>query len=286
MDKYYSYIPLDKSWLVRVGVLDILNSYNDIATFLDTQTNLNEDLLALKQASVVWNTNKPIHVGESATLYRFLQFASWKFNLDKTFIKEGTLNERGVTNDPSIINLSLVELLKLDNGTTQWASASVIADINTPRNNNYPYKLLETFDAVEHWKRRRQAGLSWEPKRDVTIERQVKKFLELLEGQNTVFVPLCSDDYCFARVFDFIDSKDGAKMWPSLVGHETNRILEMEQAINEANDVQVVSSKDHRVIQALAMWGLLHKKQLHFKYPNAVNKSWPLFWEFLDTFFA
>ena len=96
-DSYSKFIPLDKSWITRVGVLDIVNGYNNIEVFLNKQIGLNEDLLALRNASMAWRNDIPINVGESATLYRLLQFASWKLNLNKVFIKEGTKNIREAT---------------------------------------------------------------------------------------------------------------------------------------------------------------------------------------------
>ena len=70
------FIPLDKSSIIGMGLLDIINGYKDIETFLGQQKILSENLLALKRASELWRTNEPIDVGESGTLYRLLQFAS------------------------------------------------------------------------------------------------------------------------------------------------------------------------------------------------------------------
>ncbi len=274
------FIPQDKSWLTRVGVLDIINGYSDIEKFIEQQKDTNEDILAIRNASQDWRSNRKIRVGESATLYRLLKFASWKGNLHKTFIKEGSLNDRKITNDPKIVRFSQNQLLRLDNETTQWATAAVICG-DKERLSNPPLKLKETYDAVEHWYMRRKMGKCWEPKYDVTIERQVNAFLSLIENKETDYRPLCSDDYCFARVFNFINKENGAKFWPSLIGHETNRIEEMEKAIKEAEESNHVSSKDHRVIQALAMWGVVNNRKIVFLNPNGVNKSWPQFWDFL-----
>jgi len=41
-------------------------------------------------------------------------------------------------------------------------------------------------------------------------------------------------------------------------------------------------SKDHRIVQALAMLALFDKKEIEFAFPESVNKSWPQFWKFLD----
>ena len=103
------------------------------------------------------------------------------------------------------------------------------------------------------------------------------------EGLKTTFIPVCSDDYCFARVFEYTNKEEGQKSWPSLRGHETDRIEEMEKAITESKTGELINSKDHRVIQAIAMWGVVNNKKLNFTHPEAVNKSWPRFWDFLDS---
>lgn len=107
--------------------------------------------------------------------------------------------------------------------------------------------------------------------------------LDFKNGLNAIYTPVCSDDYCFARVFGYITKEEGKKNWPSLEGHETNRIEEMEKAIEETATGNLINSKDHRVIQAMAMWGKINNRKLNFKYPEAVNKSWPKFWDFLDS---
>src|SRR3989344_406940 len=133
------FIPLDKSWIIRMGVLDVLNDRPESISFLKSQKELSEDLKALYQAALEWPLKNKIHVGESGTLFRFLQFASWKYKLDKTFVKEGTLLNRKICDNPNIVNFSLKELLKLDNNTSQWASAAVLTG-NTERLEDLPYK--------------------------------------------------------------------------------------------------------------------------------------------------
>lgn len=281
VNSYLSFIPLDKSWVTRMGTLDIINGFTSIEEKLSNCTSVSDDLLALVTTSRNWRNGEALHVGESATLYRILQFASWKFNLNKQFTKEGSLLERGIIDDPQIVNFSQEELLKLDNGTTQWATASVICgDID--RLVNAPSKLIETYKAVEEWYRCKSKGVEWAIQYDKTILGQAECFLSILYGNKTDFIPLCSDDYCFARAFDFITSENGLEQWPSLMGHETDRIKEMEESINEAFCDEIINTFDHRVIQAIALWGKVNNKNVTFKYPNKVAKSWPDFWNFLN----
>ena len=149
------YIPLDKYWTIRMGVLDIIHGYPDMKKFLDKEENLGGDIQALHRASEVWNTTKSVDVGESGTLYRFLQFISWKQDLNKKIIKRGTLKHRKVCNDPEIVNWNLNQLLELDGGTSQWASSAILLG-NKEKIKNPPYFIKKTYEALKHWKERRK----------------------------------------------------------------------------------------------------------------------------------
>jgi len=282
---FKDYIPLDKSWMIRMGVLDVLNNYFDIISFLHTQREdfLGDDLKALREACRAWNSNYSIDIGESGTLYRFLQFASWKSDLKKEFIKKGTLKDRPICNDPSIVKLPLEELLKLDDGTSQWASASVLSG-NSQRLEDVPYKLKLSYEAVDHWNSQRNQDKVWEPKHDKTIEYQALSFMELASlGKMLPFFPSHSEDYCFARAFGWTLKEEGAKRFPSLKGHESNRLEYMENYLDKLNSGEEIDSKDHRVIQSIAMLAKSQKKDVNFTHPESVNKSWPQFWDFLKV---
>jgi len=279
-EKISQYIPLDKSWMMRVGVLDIINNYDDITIFLGKQRVLSEDSQALYRCANAWKSDEPLDVGESATLCRFLKFASWKLNEDKKFILRGTLNDRIICDNPEIINWPLEKLLKLDSGTSQWASASVLLG-NEDGVKNPPYKLQLTYEAVYHWKERRSSGLCWLPRNDETIAAQAIAYIELLKNGKTDFIPKHSEDYCFARAFDLITPEEAKQKWPSLQSHESNRIEHMEEVIKLADEKEIIDSKDHRAIQAIFMRQKSRHEPVYIKNRNAVNKSWPQFWDFL-----
>ena len=269
------FIPLDKSWIIRMGILDLVNNRKDTICYLNQNYDkLGDDLKILYKALTEWDTQKQITVGESGTLYRFLKFASWKLNKNKEFILKGTLNYREICDNQKIINWSINKLLKLDNGTSQWASASVLLG-NNEKISNPPYKLQVTYDAVKHWKAAREKKEIWKPRYDRTILRQAIAYLGFLKSGKIIFIPEQAEDYCFARAFGLITSKEGERRWPSLRGHESDRIKEMEIALNQKE----VTSKDHRVVQAIAM---LKGNSIKVKHKESVNKSWPQFWSFLD----
>ncbi|MFH1455129.1 MAG: hypothetical protein ABIF22_02310 [bacterium] len=226
------YIPFDKSWIIRMGVLDIINNHNDIEKFLGKQKNLGDDLLALKNISKTWRTNKSLSVGESGTLLRIFRFASWKLNLNKKFIINGSLKNRKINNNSNIVNLPQKELLKLDNNTSQWATASVLLG-DRKRLKNPPYKLKLTYEAVSHWKKQRQNNEPWVPRFDQTILNQAETYLQLLKGKKVKFYPEQAEDFCFAYTFDFITAEEGEKRWPSLRSHESDRIFEMKKVVEQ-----------------------------------------------------
>ncbi len=226
-------------------------------------------------------SDEPVDVGESGTLYRFLKFASWKKELNKKFILHGSLKKRKICDNPEIVSYPLKELLKLDNRTSQWASAAVLLG-SEERVDNPPYKLKLTYEAVEHWQQQRDKARCWELRYDETILRQAEAFLELLNTGKTEFIPKQAEDYCFARTLGIVTKEEGESRWPSLRSHESDRILEMEGALDNADHGVEITSKDHRVVQAVAMHRKAKGKEIKVKYPLSVNKSWPQFWKFLN----
>lgn len=281
MDDISQYIPLDKSWMIRMGVLDIVNSYQDVARFLEKQKILGDDLKALYRAARDWNSGKLIDVGESATLYRFLKFASWKLGRDVKLDPQGTLRDRKICNNPEIIHWPLQELLTLDGGTSQWASAAVLMG-NKETLEKTPYKLRLTYETVSHWHVQRAKGDLWCPRFDETIYKQAIAFRELFMHGATRFVPVHSEDYCFARAFGLISPEDGERTWPGLKNHESDRIQHLEEMLRAADNGEVITSRDHRVVQAVVMRQKVRKRDVAVENKDAVNKSWPQFWDFVN----
>jgi len=276
------YIPLEKYWTIRMGVLDMINGHEDINRFLAKQKKLGGDILAVKKASTLWKTDKPVDIGECGTLYRYLQFASWKLDLKKKFIKRGTLVHRKITSNPKIVNWKLEKLLTLDAGTSQWASAAILLG-NKEEIKNPPFFLKKTIRALKHWQERRRKNKMWEPEYDSLIQKQAEHFMSVLHHKKSKFFPSNPDDYCFARAFGVVTRAYGEKHWPMIQHHESNRLEEMEKALGQVEKGVVVTSKDHRVVQALAMLYKTKGKKIRFTHPDAVNKTWPQFWKFLKS---
>lgn len=281
-EKVWKFVPIDKSWTIRMGVLDLINrpQVNDGGRIVDIlsakQDFLGDDLLALKRIIENWDSSNDLDVGESGTLYRFIRFALWKFNKPNKIIKRGTLLNRDMCDNPEIIDLTARELLELDNNTSQWASASALLG-SEERIQDAPNKLKLTYEAVELWNE------MWDLRYDRTIEKQAKAFVSLIETGKMDFVPEHSEDYCFSRAFDLITPELGEERFPSITGHETNRIKEMEKAIQQADSDLPIDSKDHRVVQAVAMRQMAKGREITVTNKQSVNKSWPQFWDFISS---
>ena len=239
------YVPFDKSWIIRLGVIDLLTGYDDTLNFLDDHyKELGDDLRALHDASVCWvDGSETIDVGESATLYRFLRFADHKLGNNRTFIRRGTLEHRYLGNTPETLDGAFEYLAGLP--TSQWASAYMLFDYamldrHTPGYDasRAKYKLRLTREAIEHWERAVLNGKPCEVRYDETINAQASAYLQWLKEGRMEFVPQQAEDYCFA------------------------------------------TSRDHRVVQAIAM---LKRDDVAVRYPDCVSKSWPQFWRFLEN---
>lgn len=249
------YIPIDKSWVIRMGILYLLyGEQYEVDSFVEQISSyepLGDDLSALVGIIADWNNTNIINVGESGTLYRFFRYINWKLGLKKIFVTSGTLKNRDICDNPNIIDFDQEKLLQLDNNTSQWASAAVLCG-DGYRIDNPPFKLDLTYKAWDMWHDSRGNDLLV---KDDTILKQAVAYIDMLDGKKPNFTPQQAEDYPFAYTFGYMSASEGARRWPSLRGHETNRITDMTMQKDLAERGELVTSPDHRVVQALAMWG-------------------------------
>lgn len=266
-------IPLDKAWMIRMGMLDLAAGQTGVRGYLEEhKAELGDDLHALLGILEQWGSGEPLDVGESGTLYRIVRFLSWLQQSEQEIVTRGTLRKRSLTDDSTIVELPLTDLMKLDSGTSQWASAKVLFTDTTTEGLEYvPYHLQMSLKAKQQYKQ------GWKPRKDQTIQRQAEAYVDWRQTGKSSFTPRQAEDFPFAVAFDVLTIGDGERLWPQLRNHETDRIAEMKRLLN----VNTIDSPDHRVVQALAM-----------RYPNrkvtdvarkAVNKTWPQFWTFLHA---
>lgn len=266
-------IPLDKAWMIRMGMLDLQAGKTDVRKYLaQHKDELGDDLLALLRVLTQWGSDSPLDVGESGTLYRFTQFLLWLQGSSQKIVTRGTLQTRTLHDDPEVVNFSIEELLQLDGGTSQWASAKVLfTDTPLKSSDDVPYHLQMSVEAKDQYKN------GWTPRTDQTIQRQAEAFYRWRRSRKVQFTPRQAEDFPFAVAFDVLTIEEGAKRWPQLCNHETDRVKEMKRLLN----TDTIDTPDHRVVQALAM--RYPERQLTEVSKHAVNKTWPQFWTFLHA---
>jgi hypothetical protein len=289
------YVPWFKSQIIRVAILDLIRGYGpgDLIRFLDSQEDLGGDLKALRRIAEAWvYQNKSLDVGESATIYRFVSFYSWKYGISRPIVVSGTLAERaeemGAT--PDIVNWPLAKLLTLEGGTTQWATMAILMG-NKEVLPQVPFYIQQTYNVMEHYDKQRDEGKVWIPQRDITLSTQIEEYIRFLKTGKTAIKPTKLGDCdlaCFLMAFGIITPGEAKDLWPMIQFHESNRVKAMREALEQLLLGNIICTDDHRVVQALAM--LIQSKNLsisaddirkRFHNPNCVNKTWPRFWDFL-----
>ncbi len=280
-------IPWGKSWLIRMGILDLLYNKNRIFSFSEKQkAEFPHDARSLIRGLAVYKEGKvDVDVGESGTLLRFLAFISLATKNGRKFIRHGSLLNRKIADDPGIIYLSPEELGKLDGGTSQWQSASYLfySRFALERKIENPPEMLQlTYEAVDHYRNQMVAGRPWELRRDETILRQAVAIIERLKQGETSFRPKHSEDFCIARALGLITTENGKRLFSSEVNHETNRFVEIEKVIADVESGRIIKSIDHRPIYSGVIMQIMQGRKIRVKYPGKVGKSWPQFWKFMD----
>jgi hypothetical protein len=283
MEEFMKFIPRCKSWAERMAILDATRGYarNSAKIFKEHEHELSDDLISVKNCVDVWDTDKPLNVGEAGTWYRLVWFYHTKNNIKREIIREGTLKTREVCTNPEIVDGKKwppERLLTLDNGTTQLATAAyLMGDERKVQDTQYytpKYeKLHMTYESVPYWEEKNKNNEPWEMRKDKTIERQIRAYLQYLKTGKMEFVPRHSEDYCFAKIFNAMDSEQ-EKSFTSVKTHESDR-TKIGEAIEEAEKYHKTSSKDHRIITNLVLDYLAKGIDLHIEHPEHISKAWP-----------
>jgi hypothetical protein len=297
-----SYTPLDKSYLITLGILDLLNNRREnIISFLDSQdqSTLGTDLKALRRIAEAWpeRFTKALDPGESGRLYRTVKWHYWQNGIDLELPTSETLTKRRakITNNPLIIHWSAEQLLTLDHRTTQWTSTQYIFTPKEQRRKVEPFfytgekltrpgdfKLRVNYVATDRWELQNSKGEPWQARLDPTIFNQYLAFIECLKTGNMCYVGEQAEDYCLERAFDLVDEKEGRLIYPTVEGHETDRFREMETMLEKFKQTRIIDSKDHRVVQAGIMMAVARGIPYTIENPTALNKTQPKFLEFID----
>ena len=294
------YTPPDTGWAIRMGYMDVTqglspqNVINYFNTREKTNNDLSDDEKAARTAFSVWNSDGPIDVGESGTLFRLVQFYFWKMGINRKIITHGTLTKRVEEMDATsdIIHLPLAERGKFEGGTSQWISASILMN-NREILPEVSFYVQKSYDARDYRINQEKLGLPIDYNRpDPTIKTQIEEYIKVLKFRFDYAQPDRLGDcdlYCFLRAFDRITADIGRSIWPQVQKHESNRIEKMESSLLQLHRGEIITSNDHRVVEAIAMLiQSLNPKisiaELRSKFlnPDCVAKKWPRFWEFME----
>lgn len=289
-------LPISKSRAIRLLLLELRDNDDRIIRSLlklSKEAELPDDVCRMLSACRFWHNNQNIHVGESATVLRFL----WWFNQvrmdNKNFVREKTLLGRKITLDPEMLKWTIFDLLnntKVPEGTSQLASAATLCTPwQYPRVvTNCPHQLQITYQVLDEWDVYLGTGRLPEAGIDPTIRLQAEAFMRVQCGSEWQFNMAQQEDFPFAYTMhgDWA-LREARSRWPSLAEHESNRFEEVVQAKAEWLNMHTISSKDHRVIQAVSMFAILKgcrpiRIRVGTRHPEAVAKSWPMFYQFLD----
>lgn len=283
------YLPLSKSRAIRIMFLERVNGRTDTANELfelNKTSQQPDDIIAMINACRVWENSPHISTGESGTAFRFLRFFGWKTDCRKSICRSGTANNRPIHMNREIVDWPIHRLLTLDNGTSQWASAATLCGDPT-RIENPPYHLAMTYQVIDEWRDCVAQGRPFVIGPDETIKRQADAFVGLCRQQKVTFQARQPEDFPFAHVvMKNMTVQRASELWPSLAGHESNRLTSVSKAWEKWEARSEIDSGDHRVVQAVAM-GALKGSSANIIYgstdhPEVVNKSWPEFWKFLS----
>ncbi len=153
------FVPLDKCWTLRLGVLDMLNGKSDqiaheIASWanLRGQKSISKDIRALLACARNWtDQSMPVQVADCRTLYCYLKYASWKADDQRMFMLSDPLLFRSPNADPKVLTWKQQKLLTLEGGSSQWASAAILSG-SEARLLRPPPPLKLTYHAQIVWK--------------------------------------------------------------------------------------------------------------------------------------
>lgn len=118
---------------------------------------------------------------------------------------------------------------------------------------------------------------SLQPDREIVLILNAMRLGKAIEWDLTH----CPDLYpIVAALCSTLQGKSILKGIERLKYKESDRVKSMEEVLK----TNVVDSKDHRIIMAAAVLGLVAERKIEFKHPEAVAKSYPDFWNALKLF--
>lgn len=250
-------IPYDKYWLFGLGILDMLNNYDDIYSFLELNTNnLTNDLYDFKLTFLDWYADKSIiYIGKSYALYNILLFIMTKLNVNKQLYFDNTIVE--YNNTLNYINYTQKELVDIN---IYWCIALIL--LGDPiRLSNPPVKIDIIYNAYQYWKEKRNKDEYLIDRKNIYIKNLFNYYLDLQNNSIEIDIEIVLPK--MLKMINYnIEYMDSTRI-KLLIEQYNNGIIEL---------------KDSKLIECIVLISILCKKKLVIKYPELVKKNWNQFW--------
>lgn len=272
--KNNKFLPLSKSWAIRMIFLDMLYGAKTGYQVLDffkkqKRSDLADDIGAALDCAIAYISGKNIfRVGNSGTVCRFLIYM---MEGKRYKLEMGVQLRKRIKKIPANLRqLSVKELLKF--GTSQYASAALLMGAE-PVKNLHPKCALAMGARKEYFKNKGK----WVPRYDEVIIGQLENFLHGTKIKNPI-----AEDYCYLRAFGLMTHGEGKRRWPELAKHESNRLKVMERICKDFKR-NIKAPDDHRVVMAVALRQKSLGLPIRISNKKCVSKSWPQFWQWLEN---
>lgn len=289
-------LPPDKSVTLRLLLLGLRDKTPAVIEAINTRyawKDLPDDVQRMHLACCHWHDAHSVCVGESGTALRFLWWHANDTGVHKGLERAGTLVGRHVTLRPEMLRWPIEWLLDpvhVPEQTSQLASAAILHHPDRyPQIKGVRHHLDTTYQVLEDWNGGcREAAQVPNIGIDPTIKHQAETFLAMLRGEPSTFEPKQVEDFPFSFLLRGTPTiAEAAVRWPNLANHESNRLRAVTEACEEWHASRTISSYDHRIIQAMSMCAMIRgyaPRRLRecVQHPEAVAKSWPQFWKFLN----
>jgi hypothetical protein len=271
-------LPLDKSWIKCLTMLEIqLEPYYDISVqqFLNNfpDDEMSDDVKACRDLlNSFENENLEYYPVRN---FRSLAVAVYKYleseNIDTSKIQMGTQLRQRKLIDENSSQLKTAELL-------------VTQDLKKIKKeftkDTIPYHLNIATEAVFNFNENEQFNIYRE---DRTIAKQFEYFINKLQNKDVKLRIDSAEDIPLAYMFDEISLNKIKTKYPQMINHESDRISSLTEITTDTDEVD---SNDHRIVMACAMASIVESNKYKFTYYNhkdAVDKSFPKFWEYYDN---
>lgn len=265
-------LPLDKSWIKCLTILEMrVGLHGRVRDFLNTfpQDEMSDDVVACRELLNSWQ--------EASDMLPVRNFRSLAVAL-QAFLKTRQRNKS------EILMGSQLRKRKLEDGyTSQHISAQILAgnpiildEWELRGMNKLPYhcKIAHEANILASYSKNLKVY-----REDRTLAKQFTYFIQRLQGKDVRLKIDSAEDVPLAVAMGEMSVKTAGVKFPQLKNHETDRIKEMEYMLTNTDN----TSKDHRIVMARAMQGVLkngYAESPHYK--SAVNKSFPMFWKYLN----